>query len=104
MLRLTARLVLLHRVRIEVDRGRPVEASCRAVFEKLPNGALQTFAKAVERWASEAICERLPRARTASARARIENRLNGSLTARMLWTLASSARWKSHVGKGWQRR
>jgi len=49
MLRLTARLVLL-RVRIEADKGRPVDASCRAVFEKLPNGALQTFAKEVERW------------------------------------------------------
>ena len=36
MLRLTARLVLLHRVRIEVDKGRPVEASCRAVLRKIP--------------------------------------------------------------------
>ena len=104
MLRLTARLVLLHRVRIEVDKGRSFEASCRTVFEKLPNGALQTFTKEVERWASEAICERLPRVRAASARARIEYRLNGSLTARMLWTMASSPLWKPYLGKGWQRR
>ena len=33
-----------------------------------------------------------------------EFRVKRILDARMLWTLASSARWKSHVGKGWQRR
>ncbi len=53
MIRLVARLTLLHRLRLEMDQGRPFEAACQALFVKLPMSARRALAKQAERWTTE---------------------------------------------------
>jgi DNA polymerase III subunit delta len=92
MIRLVARLTLLHRLRLEMDQGRPFEAACQALFVKLPTSARRALAKQADRWTSGSIAERLPAIRLASARVRTETRLSEVLATRALWTLASRQR------------
>jgi DNA polymerase III delta subunit len=92
MIRLVARLTLLHRLRLEMDQGRPFEAACQALFVKLPISARRALAKQAERWTTGSIAERLPAVRQASARVRTETRLAEVLATRALWALASGRR------------
>jgi DNA polymerase III subunit delta len=92
MMRLIARLTLLHRIRLEMDQGRPFDAACQALFVKLPASARRALARQAERWTSESIAQRLPAVRLASARVRADSRLAEVLATRALWTLASRGR------------
>ena len=92
MMRLVQRLILLHRLRLEMDQGRPFDAACQALFVKLPASARRALARQADRWTSESIAGRLPAVRLASARVRGESRLAEVLATRALWTLASSRR------------
>jgi len=92
MMRLIARLTLLHRLRIEMDQGRSFDAACQALFVKLPLGARRALARQAERWTSESIAQRLPAVRQASARVRSDARLGEVLATRALWALASRGR------------
>ena len=92
MIRLVARLTLLHRLRVEMDQGRPFEAACQALFVKLPMSARRALAKQAERWTTDSIAERLPAIRQASARVRTDSQLADVLATRALWTLASRRR------------
>jgi len=89
MIRLIQRLLLLHRLRLEIDQGRPFDAACQALFVKLPFGARRALARQAERWTSESIAHRLPAVRLASARVRADSRLGEVLATRALWALAS---------------
>ena len=92
MIRLVARLTLLHRLRLEMDQGRPFDAACQTLFVKLPISARRALAKQAERWTTESIAQRLPAIRQASARVRTETQLAEVLAARALWALASGRR------------
>jgi DNA polymerase III subunit delta len=92
MMRLVARLILLHRLRLEMDQGRPFDAACQALYVKLPMSARRALARQAERWTSESIAQRLPAVRLASARVRGDSRLAEVLATRALWTLASRSR------------
>src|SRR5580658_2367541 len=92
MIRLVARLTLLHRLRLEMDQGRPFEAACQALFVRLPISARRALAKQAERWTTESIAQRLPAVRLASARVRTETQLAEVLATRALWALASGRR------------
>jgi len=92
MIRLVQRLLLLHRLRLEMDQGRPFDAACQAVFVKLPFGARRALARQAERVTSESIAQRLPAVRLASARVRAESQLAEVLATRALWALASRGR------------
>jgi DNA polymerase III subunit delta len=92
MIRLIARLTLLHRLRLEMDQGRPFDAACQALFVKLPISARRALARQAERWTTESIAQRLPAIRLASARVRIESDLAEVLATRALWALASGRR------------
>jgi DNA polymerase III subunit delta len=92
MIRLVARLTLLHRLRLEMDQGRPFEAACQALFVKLPTAARRALAKQAERWTTESIAQRLPAIRLASVRVRTETKLADVLATRALWALASGRR------------
>ena len=92
MIRLIARLTLLHRLRLEMDQGRSFDAACQALFVKLPISARRALAKQAERWTTEFVAKRLPAVRLASARVRTEVRLAHVLATRALWTLASRRR------------
>jgi len=85
-------LLLLHRLRLEMDQGRPFDAACQALFVKLPMPARRALARQAERWTSESIAQRLPAVRLASARVRADSRLAEVLATRALWTLASRGR------------
>jgi DNA polymerase-3 subunit delta len=90
--RLTARLTLLHRVRLEMEAGHPFDAACQTLYVRLPSEARRALAKAAERWTSEAIAQRLPNVRAASARVRDSPELSEVLATRALWALASVRR------------
>jgi len=92
MIRLVARLTLLHRLRLEIDQGRPFEAARQALFVKLPPSALRALARQAERWTTESVAQRLPAIRLASARVRGESKLAEVLATRALWALASQGR------------
>ena len=92
MIRLVQRLLLLHRLRLEMDQGRPFDAACQAVFVKLPFGARRALERQAERVTSESIAQRLPAVRLASARVRAESQLAEVLATRALWALASRGR------------
>jgi DNA polymerase III subunit delta len=92
MIRLVQRLMLLHRLRLEMDQGRSFEAACQALFVKLPLPARRALARQAERWTSESIARRLPAVRLASARVRADSRLGEVLATRALWALASRGR------------
>jgi len=92
MIRLVARLTLLHRLRLEMDQGRPFDAACQALFVKLPPSARRALARQAERWTTESIAQRLPAIRVASARVRSESKLAEVLATRALWALASGGR------------
>jgi DNA polymerase III subunit delta len=92
MIRLVARLTLLHRIRLEMDQGRPFDAACQTLFVKLPISARRALAKQAERWTTESIAQRLPAVRSASARVRTEAQLAEVLATRALWALASGRR------------
>jgi DNA polymerase-3 subunit delta len=92
MIRLVTRLTLLHRLRLEMDQGRPFEAACQALFVKLPLSARRALAKQAERWTAESLAQRLPAVRLASARVRTETKLAEVLATRALWALASGRR------------
>jgi DNA polymerase-3 subunit delta len=77
MIRLVQRLLLLHRLRLEMDQGRPFDAACQTLFVKLPPAARRALA------------------RQASARVRADSRLAEVLASRALWTLASRTRGRS---------
>jgi DNA polymerase-3 subunit delta len=92
MIRLVARLTLLHRLRLEMDQGRPFDAARQGLFVRLPPSALRALSKQAERWTTESIAERLPSVRLASARVRTESDLAEVLATRALWALASHRR------------
>jgi DNA polymerase-3 subunit delta len=92
MIRLIARLTLLHRLRLEMDQGRPFDAACQALFVRLPMSPRRALARQAERWTTESIAERLPAVRLASARIRTESQLANVLATRALWTLAGPRR------------
>ena len=98
MIRLVQRLLLLHRLRLEMDQGRPFDAACQALFVKLPMPARRALAKQAERWTSESIAQRLPAVRLASARVRGDARLADVLATRALWALASASRGRGGRG------
>jgi hypothetical protein len=92
IIRLVQRLLLLHRLRLEMDQGRPFDSACQALLVKLPASARRALARQAERWTSESIARRLPGVRLASARVRSDSRLADVLATRALWTLASRGR------------
>jgi DNA polymerase-3 subunit delta len=92
MIRLIARLTLLHRLRLEMDQGRPFDAARQALFVRLPPSALRALAGQAERWTTESITQRLPAVRLASARVRLESDLAEIMATRALWALASGRR------------
>ena len=101
MTKLIQRMLLLHRLRLEMDQGRPFDAACQTLFVRLPPSARRALARQAERWTSESIAQRLPAVRQASARVRGDPRLAEVLATRALWALASRAR---AAGSKWRDR
>jgi DNA polymerase III subunit delta len=88
MVRLVARLTLLHRFRLEMDQGRSFDAAYQALFVKLPVSARRALETQTKRLTSESIVKRLPAIRQASTRVRSDPKLAKTLAMRALWGLA----------------
>src|ERR1700722_17501686 len=86
VMRLVSRIVLLHRIRLEMEAGKGLEAALQGQF--LPPAARAALAKQAERWTSSALGRRLPAIRTVAARVRRDPRLGQAAATRALWTLA----------------
>jgi DNA polymerase III subunit delta len=91
MARLIAQLMLLHRLRLEMDRSQPPDASRLPSFVKLPASARRMLSRQADAWTSEAIARRLPAIQAASANVRARPRLGSLLATRILWALSTSA-------------
>jgi DNA polymerase III subunit delta len=91
MARLIAQLMLLHRMRMEMDRSQSADASRLPSLMRLPPSARRSLSRQSEAWTSEAIARRLPAIQAASTNLRARPRLARLLATRMLWALAQSA-------------
>ena len=92
MNRMTARLVLLLHVRLEMDQGRSFDAALQGQFVKLPQRARVALAKQAEKWTSAALGRRAAALQSVLGRARRDAKLSPILATRALWTIAFSAR------------
>jgi DNA polymerase-3 subunit delta len=92
VLRLAARLTLLHRLRLEMERGRPFEAAMQTQTVRISPSGRAALAKQAERWSSSALGKRLAATHALAARVRRDPRLADILATRALWSLASALR------------
>jgi DNA polymerase-3 subunit delta len=92
VIRLVARLTLLQRLRLEMERGRTFEAAMQTQYVRLSPSARPALAKQAERWSSVALGRRLAAVATLSARVRRDPRLGDILATRALWSMVSGLR------------
>ena len=91
MARLIAQFVLLHRLRLEMDRSHSPDAARSPSFVKLPPSARRALSRQSESWTLEAIARRLPAIQAASANVRARPLLTRLMATRILWSLATGA-------------
>jgi len=92
VIRLAARLTLLHRLRLEMERGRGFEAAIQTQYVRLSPQGRTALAKQAERWSAAMIGRRLAAMAALSARVRRDPRLADILATRALWSLSSAVR------------
>ena len=92
VVRLTQRVTLLHRLRVEMERGKAYEAAQQALAPRLSPVARAALAKQAERWTAASLARRLPVLATLSGRVRRNPRLAEPLALRALWALGSGRR------------
>ena len=89
VMRLVSRVLLLHRIRLDMDRGKGFEAAMQGQF--LPPSARAALARQAERWTAAALGRRLPAIQAVAARTRRDPRLAQAIATRALWTLAKAS-------------
>ncbi|THD46252.1 MAG: DNA polymerase III subunit delta [Bradyrhizobium sp.] len=87
--RLTQRLTLLHRLRLEMERGKPFEAALQTQPARVSPMARVALAKQAERWSAASAARRMPALAAVAGRIRRNPRLGEALAMRALWALAS---------------
>ena len=92
MIMLVARVMLLHRLRLEMERGSGFDAAAQGLFVRLPPSAKAALERQAAAWTSAALSKRLPAVQAAAARVRREPKLAQMSALRALWALASGAR------------
>jgi DNA polymerase-3 subunit delta len=88
--RLAARLMLLYRLRLEVDQGGSVESAQRSLGVRLPFAAMKALGDQAKRWTSGSTAQKLGAIRGVSAKARSDVALARLMIIRALWALSSS--------------
>jgi DNA polymerase-3 subunit delta len=92
LIRLVARVTLLHRIRVEMDAGRSFDGAAQALFVRLSPDGRGALARQAQLWSAAALGRRLPAIQTVAARGRRDARLAQALATRALWALATGAR------------
>jgi DNA polymerase-3 subunit delta len=90
--RLTQRVTLLHRLRLEMERGKPFEAALQGQPGRFSPLARAALARQAERWSAASVGRRLPALAALAGRVRRTPRLAEAQTLRALWTLATGLR------------
>jgi len=90
--RVAARLVLLYRLRLEMDQGRPFNSAWQALSARASPKGRRAISEAAEHWTHQALGQRAAEFREAAARIRSNPKLAETLTTRALLALASKAR------------
>jgi len=92
LIMLTRRLVLLHRVKLEMDAGAQFEAAIHALYVRLAPPRKRALEHQASRWSKAKLEHLLPALRSASARVRRDTKMAEFTAMRTLWALGSSAR------------
>ncbi len=92
LMAIVRRAMLLHRLRIEVDRGRSFETALQALYVKMSPARRGALEKQIDRWPAARLARLSESLRTASARVRRDARMAEVTAMRTLWAIASSAR------------
>jgi DNA polymerase-3 subunit delta len=92
VVRLASRLALLHRLRLEMERGRPFDAAMQTQYVRISPSGRAALGKQAERWSSSALGKRLAAVAALAARVRRDPRLADILATRALWSLVSGLR------------
>jgi DNA polymerase-3 subunit delta len=92
LIRLIARMKLLHVIRLEVDGGKSVESAMQGLFIRLPFASRAALVKQAEMASSATLGKRLQAMLGVAARARRSTKLGPAIATRALWTLASGTR------------
>ena len=89
---LTRRLMLLHRIRLEMEAGVRFEAATQMLFVRLPPPRKSSLERQASRWTASRLGLLLPAVQNAAARARRDAKMAEITATRALWALGSSAR------------
>jgi DNA polymerase-3 subunit delta len=92
VIRLAGRLTLLHKLRLEMERGRSFEAAMQMQTVRISPSGRAALAREAERWSSSAVGKRLAAVAALAGRVRREPRLADILATRALWSLATGLR------------
>ncbi|MGO8834224.1 MAG: DNA polymerase III subunit delta [Roseiarcus sp.] len=92
LLAVVRRATILHRLRLEMDHGRSLEAAMQALYVRMPSPRRGAFEKQIDRWPTLKLGRLSDSLRTASGRARRDAGMAEITTMRALWAIASSAR------------
>jgi len=90
--RLSARLILLYRLRLEMDQGRAFNSAWQTLAARASPKGRRAINEAAEHWTQQALGQRAVELRDAMARIRSNPKLAKTLTTRALLVLAAKAR------------
>jgi DNA polymerase III subunit delta len=92
LMAIVRRAMMLHRLRLDMDHGRSLEAALQAQYVRLSPVRRGALEKQAARWTALKLGRLAGPLRTASERVRREAKMGEIITMRALWALASSAR------------
>lgn len=89
MRRLLQRVMLLVRLRAEMDLGKSFDMAAQALFVRLPFAARGALGRQAQTWTSASLIKRLPALQAAAARIRRDPALADATATRLLWSMSS---------------
>ena len=92
LISLVRRLVLLHRVKLEMDAGARFDSVLQSLYVRLPPSRKGALERQASRWSAARLGRLFSALQNASARVRRDPKLAEITAMRALWALGSSAR------------
>jgi DNA polymerase-3 subunit delta len=92
LMAIVRRAIALHRLRLDMDHGRSLEAAMQAQYMRLSPARRGALERQTARWSAAKLGRLSGPLRTASERVRRDAKMAEVLTMRALWAIASSAR------------
>ena len=92
LMALVRRLILLHRIKLELEAGARLDSVLQALYVRLPPSRKGALERQAGRWSAARLGRLAPALLNASARVRRDPKMAQITTMRALWALSSSAR------------